>query len=397
MSLRHFHRPIAALLVLASLTALQAADRLAPLVRLLATSEDSAVQLDVLRGMHEALAGRRPATPTGWPEAYRKLVKSPSSEVRDKAMQLAVVFGDKEAIAALRALAADPHADEGARRAALQALAEGGTDGLAPLLRSLVADRAVRSVTVRALARFGDPQTPRLLLSLYSSFSEPEKAESIATLTSRKDYALALLDAMEQGKVPRRDLSAFGARQLLALKSPELAERLNNAWGSLRPPGKDVATLLARYRSLATPEQLAKANRGHGRALFQRSCATCHTLFDEGAKIGPDLTGSQRANPDYVLAKVLDPSAVVARDYQITVVTTSAGRTISGLVKEEDDRLLTLQTPTEVVRVAKTDIEERRKSNLSLMPDGLLVMLSDSEVRDLIAYLAGPGKVPLPR
>ena len=87
---------------------------------------------------------------------------------------------------------------------------------------------------------------------------------------------------------------------------------------------------------------------------------------------------------------------MVARDYQMTVITTKSGRTISGLVKEESDKTLALQTQTEVVRLEKSDIEERSRSSQSMMPDGLLAMLSPTDVRNLIAYLSGPEQVPLP-
>jgi putative heme-binding domain-containing protein len=80
----------------------------------------------------------------------------------------------------------------------------------------------------------------------------------------------------------------------------------------------------------------------------------------------------------------------------MTVITTKAGRILSGLVKEESDKTLTLQTQNEVVRMEKTDIEERDRSSQSMMPDGLLATLSPAEVRNLIAYLSGPGQVPLP-
>ena len=117
---------------------------------------------------------------------------------------------------------------------------------------------------------------------------------------------------------------------------------------------------------------------------------------EDGANIGPDLTGSQRANPEYVLAKVLDPNAVVPHDYQVTFVTTTSGRVVAGIVKAETDKVLTLQTQNEVVRLPKSDVEERRLSSLSMMPEGLLTQLKDAEVRDLLAYLAGPGQVALP-
>jgi putative heme-binding domain-containing protein len=98
-----------------------------------------------------------------------------------------------------------------------------------------------------------------------------------------------------------------------------------------------------------------------------------------------------------VLTKVLDPNAVVAQDHQVTVVTTKGGRTLTGLVKEEDVTTLALQTRNEVIRVAKADIDERKKSPTSMMPEGLLAPLSDVELHDLIAYLAGPQQVPLPK
>ena len=254
----------------------------------------------------------------------------------------------------------------------------------------------MRGAALRGLASYSDPGTPALILDRYATLTDAEKADAVATLASRPAYAFALLDAMENGRVPRRDLSAFHARQLLALGDKKLTDRLTKVWGSIRPPSRDKAALLAKYKEMVPPDALKHADRRHGRLLFAKNCATCHTLFNDGAKIGPDLTGSQRANPDYLLSKLIDPSAVVARDYQMTVVTTTTGRTISGLVKEESDKTLTMQTQNEVVRLAKSDIEERRRSPQSMMPDGLLTPLSLGEVRDLIAYVSGPDQVPLP-
>lgn len=201
-----------------------------------------------------------------------------------------------------------------------------------------------------------------------------------------------MLDAIGKGQVQRRDLSPFVARQILALKDQALSDKLAKVWGTLRPP-QDKSVLMAKYLGLVPPEALQKADRAHGRLVFTKNCATCHTLFGEGAKIGPELTGSQRANPEYLLTKLLDPSATVAKDFQVTVFFTKAGRTITGLIKEENDQVVAVQTPTEVVRLAKADIEAREQSPQSLMPADLLEKLSDAEVRDLFAYLAGDGPV----
>jgi putative heme-binding domain-containing protein len=119
-------------------------------------------------------------------------------------------------------------------------------------------------------------------------------------------------------------------------------------------------------------------------------------LFGEGAKIGPELTGAQRGNTEYILTKVLDPNAVVPHDYQVTRIVTSSGRVLLGLVKQENEKVVVLQLPTEEVRVLKSDIEQRERQKTSLMPEGLLKDLKDREVRDLLAYLGGSGQVPLP-
>jgi putative membrane-bound dehydrogenase-like protein len=367
----------------------------ASLVRALSSS-DEGVRRDVLRGMYEAFQGRSGlALPEGWADVRRRLAGSESGEVREKVQLLSVLFGDKEAIAALRATARDAKVDKAGRQTALQTLVEAKAADL-PLLSDLLTDKELRGPALRALAGFNDPKVPALVLKHYAEFGDADKADAVATLASRPAYALVLLDAMEKGQVARRDLSAFTARQLLALNDKALTERLTKVWGSVRKP-QDKSVLMNRYLSVAPPGALKKADRAHGRQIFAKTCATCHTLFGEGAKIGPDLTGSQRVNPEYVLTKVLDPSAVVARDYQMTVIMTKAGRTLSGLVTQEDAKTVVLQTQNEQVRVAKADIDERKKSPVSMMPEGLLAPLSDVEVRDLIAYLAGPDQVPLPK
>jgi putative membrane-bound dehydrogenase-like protein len=343
---------------------------------------------DILLGLYDGCQGRPGLTlPEYWLRVRRGCEKSQYPEVREKGMLLSVYFGDREAIAALRTTVGDVKADAAARRTALQTLVEAKAADLAQL-RGLLDDRVLRGPALRALAGFGDAAVPALVLEHYAGFSDAEKADAVATLASRPAFALALLDAMAQGKVDRRDLSAFTARQLLALNDKALTEKLTKVWGSVRKP-QDHRAQMDRYLSLVPPDALKKADRAHGRQVFTKTCATCHTLFGEGAKIGPDLTGSQRTNPEYVLTKVLDPSAVVAQDYQVTVITTKGGRTLTGLVKEEDGKTVVLQTQNEVIGVAKDDIDERKKSPLSMMPEGLLAPLGDAEVRDLIAYLAG--------
>ena len=92
--------------------------------------------------------------------------------------------------------------------------------------------------------------------------------------------------------------------------------------------------------------------------------------------MGPELTGSDRANPDYILENVLDPSAAVAREYTVTNVATTDGRLVSGIIREQNDRSMTIQTANERIVLPREDIEDVKPSGVSMMPEGQLEQLS---------------------
>jgi cytochrome c2 len=70
-----------------------------------------------------------------------------------------------------------------------------------------------------------------------------------------------------------------------------LSKRLAGVWGTVRATTGDKATLISKYKSELAPDKLAAANLSHGRTVFSKTCAQCHTLFDAGGKLGPNLTG----------------------------------------------------------------------------------------------------------
>jgi putative heme-binding domain-containing protein len=171
---------------------------------------------------------------------------------------------------------------------------------------------------------------------------------------------------------------------------------VRDIWGEIR-----VTPEAKRQQIAGLKEKLARAgsrepSATHGRAIFSKNCASCHRLFDAGEKIGPDLTGSQRKNLDYVLENVVDPSAVVGRDYQVTLVQTDDGRVMTGIVVQENETAVTIQTSNERVVVPKDEIENRVQSSASLMPDDLLTRFSLEEIQDLLAYLASDKQIAQP-
>ncbi|HVC95619.1 MAG TPA: c-type cytochrome, partial [Pirellulales bacterium] len=344
---------------------------------------------DLLLGAREALRGRRSVPmPAGWPDVFARLKRSRDPLVRRHATMLALVFGDLQAMADLRDTAFSPTVPLADRQAALEALIDKGLVDLAPALHELLADQGLRRTALRGLASLDHPATPRQVLARYAELSAEEKQEAIATLASRKDFALALLDAVEQKQVARADLSAYAARQLHALGDARVTERLRALWGEVRDSPPETKKQIARYKKLLTPEYLKNADLDDGRRIYGKVCQTCHVLYGEGGKIGPDLTGSNRANLDYVLSNVIDPSAEIGRDFRMSVIETKDGRVITGMLAERTASRLTVQTATERVVLATEDVESVEESAVSMMPQGQLQQLTTEQVRDLIAYLA---------
>src|SRR5262249_54789651 len=164
---------------------------------------------------------------------------------------------------------------------------------------------------------------------------------------ARASYGKALLEAVAAKKVPISDVSADLVRQLRNLKDSALDKRIGEVWGIVRTTPADRAKLITRYRKMLNATPPTPPDLALGRALFVKTCAQCHTLYGTGGKVGPDITGSNRPNLDYLLENIFDPSAVIPKEYAVTVLTLRRGRVITGIVKGETPAALTVATANE--------------------------------------------------
>ncbi|WP_222436083.1 PVC-type heme-binding CxxCH protein [Rubripirellula reticaptiva] len=334
--------------------------------------------------------------PTAWPDVYAKLTASNDAKIRQQAQLVTVKFGDASIFPVLRSIASDSAASTEQRTSALQALIAGKDNALVPTLISILDDDVMRAMAIRAMAGYDDAKIPDAILARYQTLSPSERSDAVAALSSRSAWAHKLLGAVEDGIVDRKDLSAFTIRQMQSLGDAEISELINRTWGSMRATTADKKQQIEQWKQRLTPETLQSANRSHGRLLYNNTCGKCHQLFGQGEKIGPDITGSNRGDLDYTLQNILDPSALVGRDYQATTIVTIDGRTINGLVRETNETAIVIQTANERLVVDRGDIEAQKLTEVSMMPDGQLDQLKPDEVVDLIAYLASPTQVPLP-
>jgi putative heme-binding domain-containing protein len=371
-------------------------ESLAPIVTVLNQSGEVDFQLDVLRGLSQAMQGRAKVDmPAGWVAVENKLGKSGNAEVRSLVRSLSLTFGSQNALNSLRQILVDTRSAAGERLDALNALVQAGDDQLPKTLLGLLKDQAVRSEAIRFLARYQQPETPGALLEVYDTLSGTEKQRALSVMASRAEYAGPLLEAVEQGQVPKRDLSAALVRELRNLKNDVINAKLEVVWGSFRESTDDKKAEIDRFKRIYYAGGSTPGDATRGRAVFARACQQCHTLFDVGGKVGPDITGSDRANLDYVLQNIVDPNAVIPNDYRSSEIETKDGRVITGIIKERTGNALKIVTATETVLIPQDSIESNFQSELSMMPEGLLAPFEDQEIRDLLYYLRQPAQAPL--
>lgn len=349
----------------------------------------AANRVDMLTGMRDGLEGRTDVhTPPNWNAVYAKL-KHADKATAQLAADLGRHFGDTESAKTAMATLRNKAAALPERKKALQALAARQRPELEAVLPDLLNNNALRLEAIRAVAGYDSEPLAKQLIEAYPKFGPEEKAEAVQTLASRPKSGWLLTQAISKNVIPKKDVPTYIARQLRRVVGSGFVE----VWGPIDHVAFDEKAY-KRYRTLLTDNAVAGASKTGGRLVFQRTCAPCHKLYGEGGSIGPELTGSNRANLDYLLGNILDPSGEIQDDYKMVVVTTRDGRTYVGNVAKETERQLTLRiVGQDAVLINKSDIQTREVTPSSMMPTGLLDNLSDKEVTELIAYLRTTAKV----
>ncbi|MCB1234769.1 MAG: c-type cytochrome, partial [Verrucomicrobiae bacterium] len=369
------------------------------LTRLSQADAKPETRAEILAEIDTVLKDRASAPmPKAWDAAFAAVSATDDAKTRAVLERLATKFGDTRMLPRFRDILADAKADPAARENALAALLAAKDAETAPILQKLAAGPVspLRARAIRALGSFTNAGTPETLLAAFEKLSPEEKTDAANVLASNAGYAKALLDALADDRIPRGAISAFTARQIRALKDDALDGALEKHWGKVTDSSAEKQAELARYRKLLKPEFLATADLGAGRALFNATCFACHTLFGEGNRIGPDITGGNRGNLDFLLENILDPSAVVGSDYQLTVFTMKDGRVVSGMRRSENDNAVRVaMVGAEEQLLPKADIAKREPVPMSMMPEGILAPFNDTQVRDLIGYLQSPTQVRL--
>jgi putative heme-binding domain-containing protein len=145
-------------------------------------------------------------------------------------------------------------------------------------------------------------------------------------------------------------------------------------------------------RLMAEPPR-APASADEGRQVYDKLCAQCHKFGAIGKDVGPDLTTvTSRLKKKDIVESILWPSKTISDQFEMALIRTKAGDVISGMVKSENAQavvLITAEATDKPIRVLKAQIAERKKSTVSIMPEGLVDTLGAGPVSSLVTFLLG--------
>jgi putative heme-binding domain-containing protein len=350
--------------------------------RLLERSPGRAESDILMQGFEQAFKGRPLA---GLPDE----LASALARAGGSSLLLDLRRGRTEAVDQAIQIITDAKADRARRHACIEVLGEVKQPRAVPALLSVVersGDDELRSAALTALIAYDDPMIANVVLTHYAELPDPVREAAQTLLGSRKASTRALLEAVDSGKISAGTIPVEAVRQMSAHRDERIAALIARHWGPIEGAGRS-----ALQREVERLEAIVLAgvgNRSQGKQLFAATCAKCHTLFGQGAKIGPDLTAYQRHDLANLLLSIVNPSAEIREGFETLQAATRDGRVVTGLLVEKDPRVLILRNADgQTITLSRDEIDEVEPQRQSLMPEGLLKGLTDQQARDLLAYL----------
>jgi putative membrane-bound dehydrogenase-like protein len=347
----------------------------------LAPSPAEAAQL--MRGFEEAFRGR---PMTGLPDELLAAMRAAGQAP----LAVRLRQGEAAAIAEVLALVRNPKARADERLLYVGLLGEVRPSGAPAVLREIAASTAATPLRKAALVALQSDETPDLgawAMGLWPKAGVELRTTLLALTASRAGWSAALLDAVERGAPAAGDVPANIVDRLRAhAGDPALAARVARMFPAAAPAGagefeREIGRVAAALRA-------GSGDPYRGEATFLERCASCHTLFFKGGKVGPDLTPYQRDHLGTMLLSIINPDAEIREGFQYVIVETTDGRSLSGFPVERDPQVVVLRGLEGAdFTLRHGEIKALRPVGRSLMPAGLLGGLTDQQLRDFFAYL----------
>ena len=252
------------------------------------------------------------------------------------------------------------------------------------VLAQIVADdpaQVLRTRSANALGAHGDEATSRALLASFAAQTPTVRRAILDAMIAQAASAARLLDAIESGDMPRRELDATRENVLRKHADPTIRDRAQNLLVAAVPA--------ERKRVLAEYQDCLKLSGDPrlGRELFRQHCSTCHRIAGVGVDVAPDISDSRVKTAEQLLTDILNPNQAIDNNY-VSYTVVAGGVVHTGLIAAETASSITLRQPeNKSLDLLRADIESVQSSGVSLMPEGFEKHLSQPQMADLISFI----------
>lgn len=246
---------------------------------------------------------------------------------------------------------------------------------------------AIQTAAIAQLGTISSERAAAVVLANWKSLTPVLRNQALDLLLSRAAWRGQLLDAIAKGSVSTADVDTKRRQLLLEQEDERLRVQAAKLFAGAAKP--DRQRVLDEHESVLS----MAADVSRGRAVFARRCATCHRLDNVGFAVGPDLAAIFTKSPSYLLTEILDPNRNVDVRYHEYVAVTKTGRIVTGILSSESAASVTIRAQDgKEQTLLRTELEDLKSSEKSLMPEGMEKDLSRQDLADVIFYLKHPGR-----
>jgi putative membrane-bound dehydrogenase-like protein len=248
---------------------------------------------------------------------------------------------------------------------------------------------------LEAVSLSDQSETGNAMVERFPDWTPNLRQTAIRILLSRAIWTESLVASLENNKLRISELSLDQKQALLQTGNKKITDKAKvilARGGGL--PNADRQKVIEDYMFATT--QSGESNAG--KIVYKNQCSKCHQHQGEGVKIGPDLTGMAAHPKKELLIHIMDPNRDVEGNFRQYVVSTKAGKIVTGMLASETKSFIELiDTEAKKQTVLREDIDEIKASDRSLMPEGFEKQLSKSDLVNLLEFLTQRGKfLPLP-
>jgi uncharacterized protein len=251
---------------------------------------------------------------------------------------------------------------------------------------TLLSSPTLSAGLVNALSESRNSDTGGAIMKHWATFTPAVRRSAIGVMLRRSDWALAMLNAVEDKTIGRTDIAPEYWSQLRSNRDRRIAGLANRLANASAQISVDRAAIVERLLPLAKE----KGDAARGKEVFTASCAVCHKFGEEGGMVGPDLTGIGTRDRSDILLEILDPNRSVEANFRLWTVTTKDGNSYAGRLEAETQttvELLDLVAQKHVIQ--RKEIETLEALPQSIMPIGFEAIPAD-DLKSLLDYLSQP-------